>query len=327
MEVNMEDIEMNDDLLISYLLKEVSADQVKEVETWRKQSATNELRFKRFEMIWDTSKKLDLETPVEADASLARLKEKIKDKKNIEPYTIKLSPKNTWLKVVAALVLISGIAWFYSASQSVQNLQAMTGQMVKVDTLSDGSVITLNKESLLEYPSKFKGKQRHVVLAKGEAFFDVSPDKEKPFLITSGKTTIKVVGTSFNVKLKHEAVEVIVESGKVEVSKGGKSLFLVPGEKILVSDKANQLSKVKNPDLLYNYYRTKMFVAEDTPLWRMVEALNEAYDSKIEITNPAIRDLPLNTTFNNESLEDILQVISRTFRITVKKDQNRIILK
>ena len=327
MEVNMEDIEMNDDLLISYLLKEVSADQVKEVETWRKQSATNELRFKRFEMIWDTSKKLDLETPIDAGASLARLKEKIEDKKNIRPHTIKLSPRYAWLKVVAALVLISGIAWFYSASQSVQNLQAMTGQMVKVDTLSDGSVITLNKESLLEYPSKFKGKQRHVVLAKGEAFFDVSPDKEKPFLITSGKTTIKVVGTSFNVKLKHEAVEVIVESGKVEVSKGGKSLFLVPGEKILVSDKANQLSKVKNPDLLYNYYRTKMFVAEDTPLWRMVEALNEAYDSKIEITNPAIRDLPLNTTFNNESLEDILQVISRTFRITVEKKQNRIILK
>jgi transmembrane sensor len=327
MEVNMEDMEMNDDLLISYLLKEVSADQVKEVETWRQQSATNELRFKRFEMIWDTSKKLDLETPIDAGASLAKLKEKIKDKKNIEPYTIKLSPKYTWLKVVAALVLISGIAWFYTASQSVQNLQAMTGQMVKVDTLSDGSVITLNKESLLEYPSKFKGKQRHVVLAKGEAFFDVSPDKKKPFLITSGKTTIRVVGTSFNVKLKHEAVEVIVESGKVEVSKGGKSVFLVPGEKILVSDKTNQLSKVKNPDLLYNYYRTKMFVAEDTPLWRMVEALNEAYDSKIEITNPAIRDLPLNTTFNNESLEDILQVISRTFRITVEKKQNRIILK
>lgn len=327
MEVNMEDIEMNDDLLISYLLKEVSTDQAKEVEEWRQQSATNELRFKRFEMIWDTSKKLDLETPIKADASLARLKEKIKDKKNIEPHTIKLSTKYTWLKAVASLLLISGIAWFYTGQQSIENLQAVTAELVKVDTLSDGSVITLNKQSVLEYPSKFQGNQRHVVLAKGEAFFNVSPDKKKPFLITSGKTTIRVVGTSFNVKLKNAAVEVIVESGKVEVSKGGERIFLVPGEKILVSDKANQLAKVKTPDLLYNYYRTKMFVAEDTPLWRMVEALNEAYDSKIEITNPAIKDLPLNTTFNNESLEDILQVISRTFRITVEKKQNRIILK
>lgn len=327
MEVNMEDMEMNDDLLISYLLKEVSADQVKEVEEWRQQSATNELRFKRFEMIWDTSKKLDLETPIEANASLARLKGKIKDKKIIETPTIKLSPKYTWLKAVAALLLISGIASFFIGQQSIENLQAVTGEMVKVDTLSDGSVVTLNKKSKLEYPSRFGGKQRQVVLAKGEAFFDVTPNKEKPFIITSGTTTIRVVGTTFNVKLKNGDVEVIVESGKVQVIKGEKSIFLEPGEKILVSKTMNNLAKVKTPDLLYNYYRTKMFVADDTPLWRMVEALNEAYDSNIEIKNRAIRDLPLNTTFNDESLEDILQVISRTFKITVEKKQDRIILR
>jgi transmembrane sensor len=327
MEVNMQDMEMDDDLLIVYLLKEASADQIRVVENWRHQSSANELRFERFQLIWETSKKLDLQDPIDAHTSLAVLKEKIKAQKSVGTKTVKLAPKYFWLKAAAILVLISAIAWFYNGAQTVENMQAVTGELVQVDTLSDGSVITLNKQSVLEYPSKFKGNQRHVVLAKGEAFFDVSPDREKPFLITSGKTTIRVVGTSFNVKLKHDAVEVIVESGKVEVSKGGKRIFLMPGEKILVSDKANQLAKVKTPDLLYNYYRTKMFVAEDTPLWRMVEALNEAYDSKIEITNPAIRDLPLNTTFNNESLEDILQVISRTFRITVKKDQNRIILK
>jgi ferric-dicitrate binding protein FerR (iron transport regulator) len=327
MEVNMEDMEMNDDLLISYLLKEVSTYQIREVEAWRQQSATNELRFKRFEMIWDTSKKLDLDTPIEANASLARLKEKIKDNKNIEPHTIRLSPKYIWLKAVAALLLISGIAWFFIGQQAIENLQAVTGEVVKVDTLSDGSVVTLNKKSRLEYPSKFEGKQRQVVLAEGEAFFDVTPNKEKPFVITSGAITIRVVGTSFNVKLKNGDVEVIVESGKVQVVRGEKSIFIEPGEKVLVSKTMNNLAKAKTPDLLYNYYRTKMFVADDTPLWRMVEALNEAYDSKIEIKNPAIRDLPLNTTFNDESLEDILQVISRTFKITVEKRQDRIILK
>lgn len=318
---------MDDDLLIAYLLNEASADQIRAVEIWRQESAANELRFERFQLIWQTSKRLDLPDTIDAHASLSKLKEKIKAQKSVDTTTIKLAANYTWLKVAAILVLVSAIAWFYNDAQTVEKMQAVTGELVQVDTLSDGSVITLNKQSVLEYPSKFKGNQRHVVLAKGEAFFDVSPDRKKPFLITSGNTTIRVVGTSFNVKLKNDAVEVIVESGKVEVSKGGKHIFLVPGEKIVASDSENQLAKVKTPDLLHNYYRTKMFVAEDTPLWRMVEALNEAYDSKIEITNPAIRDLPLNTTFNNESLEDILQVISRTFRITVKKEQNRIILK
>lgn len=320
-------MEMDDDLLIAYLVKEASTDQIRAVEIWRRESAANELRFERFQLIWETSKKLDIRDAIDAHTSLVALKEKIKAQKRVGTTTIKLAQKYIWLKVAAILILISAITWFYNDAQTVINMQAVTGELVQVDTLSDGSVIILNKQSVVEYPSKFKGNLRHVVLAKGEAFFDVSPDKKKPFLITSGNTTIRVVGTSFNVKLKHGAVEVIVESGKVEVSKGGKSILLVPGEKILVSDSESQLEKVKTPDLLHNYYRTKMFVAEDTPLWRMVEALNEAYDSKIEITNPAIRDLPLNTTFNNESLEDILQVISRTFRITVEKKQNRIILK
>jgi transmembrane sensor len=327
MEVNTQDMEMNDDLLISYLLKEVSADQIRAVENWRQESDANELRFKRFEMIWDTSKKLDLQETVDAKASLARLKEKINSKRNAGSQTVKLAPRYIWLKAVAVLCLISGVAWFYMASQSIGQLQAVTGQAIEVDTLSDGSVITLNKHSVLEYPSKFSSKKRQVVLAKGEAFFDVTPDTEKPFLITSGKTTIRVVGTSFNVKLKNGDVEVIVESGKVQVSTGGKSIFLEPGEKTLSSKGLSSLTKGKTPDLLYNYYRTKMFVADDTPLWRMVDALNEAYDSNIEIRNPAIRNLPLNTTFNNESLEDILQVISRTFKITVEKRQDRIILK
>lgn len=320
-------MEMNDDLLISYLLKEASAHQIEEIEKWRQQSAENELRFKRFELIWKTSKNLALERPIDANISLARLKDKIKNQKNIGQQTLKLAPRYIWLKAVAILVLISGMGWFYTSYQSVEKLQTVTTNMVQVDTLSDGSVITLNEESVLEYPSKFRGKQRQVVLAKGEAFFDVTPNKKKPFLITSGSTTIRVVGTSFNVKLKNGDTEVIVESGKVQVSKGEKSIFLGPGEKILVSKTMNNLAKVKTPDLLYNYYRTKMFVADDTPLWRMVEALNEAYDIKIEIGNPALEDLPLNTTFNNESLEDILQVISRTFKISIEKKQDRIILK
>ncbi len=320
-------MEMNDDLLISCLLKEASADQVKEVENWRQQSAANELRFKRFEMIWETSKKLDLTETIDANTSLTALKEKIKEQKNVKTQTIKLAPRYIWLKAVAVLALISGITWFYTVSKSVEILQVVTGQVVKLDTLSDGSVITLNKQSVLEYPSKFSGKQRQVVLAKGEAFFDVTPNKDKPFLITSGKTTIRVVGTSFNIKLKNGDVEVIVESGKVQVSRAEQSVFLEPGEKVLVSKTVNKLTKVMTPDLLYNYYRTKMFVADDTPLWRMVEALNEAYGSNIEIKDPAIKNLPLNTTFNDESLEDILQVISRTFKITVERRQGRIILK
>jgi len=322
-----QDMEMNDDVLISYLLGEVSAEQARKIEAWRLDDPAHERRFKQFQLVWETSKKLDLEEPIDAVDSLARLKLKIKDQHAGNLQVVKPKTNYNWLKAVAVLVLIAGVSWFYVSTQSVEGLKSITTQFVKSDTLSDGSIVTLNKNSVLEYPSKFLDKQRQVSLAQGEAFFNVMPDRKKPFLIKSGKMQIMVVGTSFNVKIKEGFVEVIVESGKVQVSSGKGSIFLLPGEKIKVSANSSIMEKEKTPDLLYNYYRTKKFVADDTPLWRMVETLNDAYNSKIVITNPTIRNLPLNTTFNDESLDDILQVIGRTFKITIEKKQGQILLK
>jgi ferric-dicitrate binding protein FerR (iron transport regulator) len=80
-------------------------------------------------------------------------------------------------------------------------------------------------------------------------------------------------------------------------------------------------------DKLYNYYRSKEFVCDDTPLWKLVEVLNEAYGVNIVIENKELRGLRLNTTFNNESLDTILDIVSQTFGITYTKEADRIILK
>lgn len=318
---------MNDDLLISYLLGEVTADQAREVENWRLGDAGHEQRFKQFQLIWETSKSLDLQDTIDPQASLGTFKEKIKAQKAKKLAAIRLRSRYRFLQAVAAVFVIFGMAWFYITTRPSTEFQSTTAQLVKIDTLSDGSVITLNKHSILEYPSKFNGKMREVVLTKGEAFFNVHHDAEKPFLIRSGNTTIGVLGTTFNVKQVNGDVEVIVESGKVQVSRGGRKIFLERGEKVLVSEKAMELKKEVTPDRLYNYYRTKEFVADDTPLWRMVQVLNEAYDSEIVIKNRTIRDLPLNATFKDESLDDILQVISRTFKLKIERKQHQIILK
>lgn len=318
-------MEIKDDLLISYLLKEASGDQAKQVEEWRARDVANELRFVQFRLIWETSRKIRFEGQPDAQASLLRLKQKATEqkqqKRSILLYT------NFWIKIAAAILLLAGGTWLYITMQAVPETVSATEAEVKTDTLSDGSVITLNKKTVVKYPEKFTGKQRAVLLVKGEAFFSIIPNKEKPFILSTGNTTIKVAGTSFNVKNKDENVEVIVETGIVEVSKNGKMVSLKPGEKVLIKPDTNELTKENNSDKLYTYYRSREFVANDMPLWRMVQVLNEAYDSHIIILNKELNNLPLNTTFKNESLNDILQVISHTFKITVEKRQNEIILK
>jgi len=201
-----------------------------------------------------------------------------------------------------------------------------TGQNVLVDTLSDGSVITLNKKSTITYPSKFKGNTRSIAL-KGEAFFNVAPDKKKPFIISVNDVQVTVVGTSFNIKSENGNTEVIVESGIVHVTQSGKTVELLAGEKIVMSSKDSIATKEAVNDKLYNYYRTKEFVCDDTPLWKLVQVVNEAYDAKIIIGRKELNDKRLTTTFNNESLEQVLEVIRLTFDITItKKEDGQIIL-
>lgn len=325
-------MEITDDLLINFLLGEATPEDIKQIEQWRTHDPANQQRLNQFKLIWEKSKNLEFKDEIDAHASLERLKQKISLQKHEAPQipvtALKVSRLNrsSWIKIAAAIVLVVAGAWFYTARISREEVQFFTQEAVKADTLSDGSVVTLNKNSLLKYPRAFQSGQRQVWLTKGEAFFSVTPDKTKPFLIHTGTTTIKVVGTSFNVKNRNGSVEVIVETGLVMVSKNGNTVSLRPGEKVVVKTGNEELVKIHNPDYLYNYYRSKEFVADDTPLWRMVEVLNEAYDSRVVIGRKELNNLPLNTTFKNESLDNILEVISRTFKIKIERKHSQIIL-
>ena len=205
-------------------------------------------------------------------------------------------------------------------------ITASASDTALIQKLNDGSVVTLNKNSSLAYPDKFAGDEREVTL-NGEGFFQVTPDKSKPFTVHVNDITVKVVGTSFNIRTLNGKTEVIVETGIVQVSRKNKMVELRPKEKVLVSQEDSSLVKQVETEKLYNYYRTKEFVCDNTPLWKLVEVLNEAYQANIVIQKPQLRSLPLNTTFSNESLDHILEVIQLTFDITVEKENDKIILR
>ena len=139
---------------------------------------------------------------------------------------------------------------------------------------------------------------------------------------------VTVVGTSFNIKSENGNTEVVVETGIVRVTRSGKTVELVAGEKIVIHPGDSVAAKEAVTDKLYNYYRSKEFVCDDTPLWKLVQVINEAYDVNIVIGRKELNDLTLTTTFNNESLDQILEVIRLSFDdITItKKEDGQIIL-
>ena len=223
--------------------------------------------------------------------------------------------------------IIQSLFQLFSKDTRQISLASLNG--VVTDTLPDGSVITLNKNSSLEYPENFKGKKRSVSL-KGEAFFNVAANKKKPFEIAVNDILVRVVGTSFNIRSENGSTEVIVETGIVQVIRDDKMVELRPGQKLVVGQENQNLVPQNEEEQLYNYYRSKEFVCDNTPLWKLVETLNEAYQVNIIIERPELKALPLDVTFSNESLDVILDIIKETFNtyhIKIEKTSNTIILK
>jgi transmembrane sensor len=321
---------IDENLLAKYLTNETNEKETLMVETWMQASDENKKLFNRFLLIWEQSLHLSAPARVNPDEAWLRMQQRLKDGK-VNALTPVKSFTKGWLRIAASIIIIIGAGWLgylFFSTNNVEQVAAVTvssANKVTTDTLPDGTVITVNKHSTISYPSSFKGNTREVVL-NGEAFFKVTPNKEKPFIIHVNDVTVRVVGTSFNIKSENGNTEVIVETGIVQVIKNKHAVRLVPKEKVITRWKDSTLVKDSVHDELYNYYRSKEFICNNTPLQELVEKLNEAYNANIIIDNDTLKNLPITTVFKDESLDNILAVISETFKIKIEKTGNQIIL-
>lgn len=325
-----ESLHITDDLLINYLLNEVSAEERRQVDDWRSLNPENERRFEQFRLIWESSKNFKADAGIDAHASLQKVKQRAGEAREQQGQVIPMRTRYGWLKIAAALVFIAGCAWIWVSKFANPQVHFESMAAVRIDTLSDGSIVTLNKFAQLDHPERFTGNQRLVNLVKGEAFFNVAHNKAKPFIITAGSAIIKVVGTSFNVKNKNGKIEIIVETGLVQVTNSRNKLIIMlkPGEAALFSPETGRFIKLHNQDNLYQYYRGKDLVYKNIPLSRLVALLNDAYGAHIVIEREELNNMLMAGSLNiDNNLNEIIEAIRITLKITVEKKQDKIILK
>lgn len=316
---------MNDELLIKFLLKETGEDENNLVNQWLAEGEENASYFAQLERLWQASGNLAPKEEVDVEAAWLKFKAKADALPSQEAPTVKPLKRNyTWLRIAAVLVLAIGAWTVYSLLQPTY-IQLSPSAQVLNTTLPDGSELTINKNTALSYARNFEN-NRNVKLEHGEAFFKVAHDKSKPFIINSGEVAIQVVGTSFNVKhlAKHQT-EVVVESGIVRVSFGEEEVTLVKGERIFIGPETKALTKKVSQDQLYSYYRTGVFVANNTPLPVLVDILNEAYGSQILLDDGA-KDLTFTAPLEYGSLEANLDIIKKTLDLKISRNQKQILL-
>jgi len=316
-----------DNLIAKYLADECSEDEKAILSRWIDEDIQNADYFKKMQRVWQSSKlEADQFNPDVASA-WNNLSTKIEEREGVIHMDSSQGPK-PWqglIRVAAAIVLGVGLVfaayqlYFTEGSSAAKILvhETTEGQPPSEYTLPDGSVVWLGANSSLRYPENFTDESREVFL-DGMGFFEITPDPYKPFIIQSSLATTRVLGTSFNLRAypdDHE-VTVTVVTGVVSLSAPNDpqtEIILEKEEKGVYSERTKLLTKGRNDDPNFMSWRTGRLTFENATLADALLQLSEHYSTDIALTNDDAGKCRITATFDNQSLEEVLEVLEEIF--------------
>ena len=316
------------ELLARYFAGECSEKEIQWIERWRKENPSNEKAFVEFSAIWEHSGSVNQDFHPDTVKALAKINSKLEQLEHPERIDTKHRSFLFYVLRIAAVLILAFLIWYgYEKFQQKETLiTETTGEKeTKELVLPDGTMITLNSNSILKYPEKFEKTSRNVELV-GEAYFEVAKNPEIPFLISAQNTLTRVVGTAFNLRAIPDEVDVIltVEEGKVAFSVGEneklKIVNLKAGDKGVVNKATQHLTESKNEDANFMAWKTKRLVFKNTPLIKVADDLSRYYNVKFEIKNPKSDSVEVSINFNNNTIDQMIEAMSFTGIQITKKD-------
>ena len=232
--------------------------------------------------------------------------------------------------VAAGLAVVAGVAGYATRILGEERYKTTVGEM-RVVTLNDGSVVFLNTNS--EISVRYSSSLRFIELVQGEALFDVAKNKERPFIVQTGATQVRAVGTVFNVKaLRGRSVEVLVREGIVEVKREQ-----VPLAPVVLAAKNNRIIAPQNSPIFTKPVET---VAVGRELaWRVGriafhgETLAEAAaefsrysDVLIQIDDPEIAKEKVTGLFVSQDPVGFANAVAVSFELRTEISDKKILL-
>lgn len=212
--------------------------------------------------------------------------------------------------------------------------------------LADGSTVWLNADSHLSYPKTFTGSLREVFL-EGEAFFTVTHNPKQPFVVRLKTGSVRVLGTSFNIRAYagDSTVETAVVTGRVafisqpvarsqrRMSRGQPTppvldtLFLLPNSKAIQS--LTRQSVVARPTVAANQiaWTESKLVFRNTPMGEVAKTLERWYGTPVTLEGELLSQCPLTGTFQNQSLREVMNLIAMTNRFHYELTASRVTIK
>lgn len=217
---------------------------------------------------------------------------------------------------LAFIIICSGAAFFYFNNEispvSPNSTEALDLRQPGFIKLPDGSTVVLNGGSKLEFPESFAGDTREVTLT-GEAYFDITHDPIRPFVVHTGKVRTTVLGTAFNIKAYPEQsdITVTVTRGKVKVSDDKQVFGIVNPDQQITFNKNREVTEQKAVDSYeVTAWIEKDIYFEDATIDQAVSQLEKRFGVTIILNNSRINDCKFTATFvKGEDIEQILRVL------------------
>ncbi len=313
--------------LTNYLAGECTPAEQLEIEVLIQSDSEINNTYNELKQVWDNSVSHSTNDVYDIDSAWVNVDKHINNKvvATVNQSIIK-KPILRFIKYAASIAAVFVIAFavyqFFYNNTLVTKSFASGNAVSSALQLADGSKVVLNAGSEVKYPEKFGSHGREVYFW-GEAFFEIAPDPTRPFVIETGDARIKVLGTSFNVKAFPETgiTEVVVNSGTVlfyHVDNNNSILgqvILQKGDKGVYNRLTHKLVKMENDDINFISWKTGVLVFNETPLNEVITVVGNKYGVKFHTENKRLSQLKLTATFDNESLDSVLEVLSLVHKL------------
>lgn len=295
---------------------EMTAQEESEFFSWLNASEKHQQEYQQQLDLWDAATQLETSKSEQISAA---------------------SKRTPMLAMAASVVLLAGLLLvnmfnITDTNQGVSHFASQVGE-VKTLTLADGSAITLNTNSQIQVKLTERG--RFVRLVKGEAYFDISHDRKRPFYVSSGARLIEVVGTEFSVYNHGGSVKVAVTEGivsvtkqplnnEIEINKQQKSTqnqdayVLERGANAVFSNNAEVVTLVSEQQINQQLsWRQGLLKFTDETLTTVVEQLNRYRQQPIILQDNNVGQLRISGTFNITATDDIVIGLEKTLPVSV----------
>lgn len=349
-----------DELLALYLAGEASEAECREIIAWINENKENKRYFEEFKDVYEAGLILKNDSGFDTEKSWQRVNAKYYERKaellgqhNAKP-AIKLYQRILRIAAVILIAIISGVitSKYFSKEPDKQivynEVTTPLGSKTSV-VLADGTQVVLNAGSKLRYPVNFGVESRDVHL-EGEAYFNVTKEEKRKFIVHTSHLNIKVLGTKFNVKAypEEKTIETTLINGALTIE-GGTGDSEESFEPVRL--KPNQLAKFEKEDMnmeissvvkkekveetpkprelteklvileqidpvIYTSWKDPRWIIEGEELQSLAKKLERRYDVKITIDNESLKQYKFSGSLADETLEQVLDIIKITAPIT-----------